>query len=59
MAVSWRTTAFQKKGLKPLFLQCFLGARFLGQGVLITEKIFFGLEKGIFVYFQSFSFFLP
>ena len=33
MAVSWRTSAFQKKALKPLFLSCFLSARFLGQGV--------------------------
>ena len=36
MAVLWRTSTFpppNKKGLKPLFLLCFGGERFLGQGV--------------------------
>ena len=34
MAVSWRITVFQKTGLlETLFLQCFGGARFLGQAV--------------------------
>ena len=66
MAVSWRTSAFQKKGPEtPIFI-VFLGARFLGQVVkkgkfwtpsqkrrkfsLITEKL-------IFEYFLCFLFF--
>ena len=38
MAVSWRTTAFQKKGPKTSIFIVFFGFRFLGQGV----------KKGIF-----------
>ena len=33
MAVSWCISAFQQNLPRPLFLLCFLGARFLGQGV--------------------------
>ena len=71
MAVSWRTSAFQKKRpWNPYFCSVFLGARFLGQGVkeilkshpkkkeknwLITEKLFFGVFA---VFLLGASFFL-
>ena len=36
---------FKRKGLKPLFLLCFLGARFLGQGVKKRENLKSHQEK--------------
>ena len=64
---------FKKKALKPLFLQCFWGARFLGQVVkigkfwtptqkrrknsLITEKLIFEYFLCFLVFFSFFFFF--
>ena len=75
MAVSWRISAFQKKGPEtPVFI-VFWGARCLGQGVkkgkfwkatqqkrkswLITEKLFFGIFAVILGAFFSCNFLFP
>ena len=72
MAVSWRTSAFQKKrAWNPYFYSVFLGARFLGQGVKKRKfwkatkkngKIWLITEKlffGVFaVFFGGLLFFL-